>query len=173
MVNIICSSFNIYIYIILFSLNISIFRRMFVKIPTQNELSENTYYEIGNCHRGIDFRIRYTRASSRKLQLKPHPSQDLLGTFALESDQILDFLIFLVLLFLYLLLLIIHHNCYHMREVGSVRYTPRAWDPRSLQSILDGPFYFVSNEPYSPEAFISISRKNNNDNITPKQRQKL
>ena len=29
-----------------------------------------------------------------------------------------------------------------MREVYCVGYTPRAWDPRTLQSILDGPLYF-------------------------------
>ena len=29
-----------------------------------------------------------------------------------------------------------------MREVYCVEYTPRAWDPRSLQSILDVPLYF-------------------------------
>ena len=29
-----------------------------------------------------------------------------------------------------------------MREVYRVGYTPRAWDPRSLQSIPDGSLYF-------------------------------
>ena len=29
-----------------------------------------------------------------------------------------------------------------MREVSCVGYTPRAWDPRSLQSMLNGPAYF-------------------------------
>ena len=29
-----------------------------------------------------------------------------------------------------------------MREVSCVEYSPRAWDPRSLQSILDVPLYF-------------------------------
>ena len=29
-----------------------------------------------------------------------------------------------------------------MLEVSCVGYTPRAWDPRSLQSMLNGPLYF-------------------------------
>ena len=29
-----------------------------------------------------------------------------------------------------------------MREVSCVGYTPRAWNPRSLWSMLDGPLYF-------------------------------
>ena len=34
-----------------------------------------------------------------------------------------------------------------MREVYCVGYAPRAWDPRSLLSILDGPLYFGANQP--------------------------
>ena len=34
-----------------------------------------------------------------------------------------------------------------IREVYCVGYTPRAWDPLYLQSILDGPLYFEAKYP--------------------------
>ena len=48
-----------------------------------------------------------------------------------------------------------------MREVFCVGYTPRAWDPRYLQAILDGPFRVFRGEMalLMIDAFLSIDRR--------------
>ena len=45
-----------------------------------------------------------------------------------------------------------------MREVYCVGYTPRAWDPRSLQPVLDGPLFFRSELALVTEALRSIDQ---------------
>ena len=55
-----------------------------------------------------------------------------------------------------------------MREVSFVVYTPRAWDPRSLQSMLNSPLYFGLLQRLRSDlrTALSLEYNNNNNNDT-------
>ena len=71
----------------------------------------------------------------------------------------------LLLLFLCLLLPLPSSLLFPMREVYCVGYTPCAWDPRSLQSILDVPLVFRSFTT-SSQRLNTLSLVYNNNNNT-------
>ena len=53
-----------------------------------------------------------------------------------------------------------------LREVSCLGYTPRAWDTRSLQSMLNGPLYF-SLWRARVDLSLLYARNNNNNNNNP------
>ena len=94
------------------------------------------------------YNLRFVSRQKLAHVIHPCASQALFGTFLLRAHvpffQISYYCLDVILVSA-------SSSCFAlavlMREVPCVRYTPRAWDLRSLKFILDGPLYFEANWP--------------------------